>query len=258
MDRDKLVPGQMPSYGDFNSLLDGVRDSSSPTSAGDSELVATAGGFTQHDYKQKGHWAKITGGGTGGRYSHVKVLTVHDGTNPNLTPDGDQFAVWGSTTVNPAVERNGLTTVPVGAIVWLMPDEFGAYHYNFTYGAGGGGTSPATRPVLQDWNVDALGLVTKVYTSAHGPTLSSVPTGAFSISGTVTVNTVATAGRTVVISYGTYEWQVTTNGSGVYTQGSLPGGAYVVTVLVSSSETGQTRATTVSANVTGFNLAVTS
>jgi hypothetical protein len=225
MDRDKLVPGQMPTYGDHNALLDGVRESSSPTGAGDSELVPAPGGFSLHDYKQKGHWAKITGGGTGGKYSHVKVLTVHDGTNPDLTPDGDQFAVWGSTMVNPAVERNGLTTVPVGAIVWLMPDEFGAYHYNFTYGSGSSGS---TSVGVASAFPDALGRFVVSYHLVSVPGGASLPTGTYSIAGRVTRDgTTAAAGVRVYSSDGR---TAITDSNGDYTFSSLP--AMVVRIQV--------------------------
>jgi hypothetical protein len=127
---------------------------------------------------------------------------------------------------------------------------------------GNSGSSPpppplSTRAALTNVECDAIGFISKTYSVFYGPALEVAPSGPYSIAGSVSVSGTPTAGRIVVITYGGYEWQITTDGSGNYLLDEIPGGPYVATVVVSGTETSQTRAVTLSSALTGFNFTVT-
>jgi len=116
-------------------------------------------GVAVRNYATERVLGKITGHGTGNRYSFVQVIQT-DQTGTVAVLDG---GVSGSTTDMSAYEMNGLTTVPTNAIVELVPTWGANPGYGFVYG----GTSTSATGSLAEAAVHVtanLGTTPATYT----------------------------------------------------------------------------------------------
>lgn len=117
--------------------------------------------------------------------------------------------------------------------------------------------SGVLRSVVNSVVCDALGQIVLDYTQVFGPTLPDAPTGTNVIDVVVTVDAVVAEGREVVITLGEYEYRGTTDVDGEVHFADLPGGAWVVTVVVSTGETGETKGVELPPTPAAVTLAVT-
>lgn len=131
MDLDYLPLTAEVTAADFNALLDQLRDVLAGGQSGSSPYVPSGIGGGMADVGPSGIWAKITGGGTGGKYAWERVIPLGNGSV--LTP-GYPDLVKGTVTVLPAVEVTGSGSVPSGAVVKLEQSQVGPW-FDFGYGA---------------------------------------------------------------------------------------------------------------------------
>lgn len=92
------------------------------------DIQRTAGRIMIRDASPRGRWIKITSAASSGKYAWSEVKWDASGTA--TTPSG---YTAGTTTVNPAREAQGSTTVPLNSIVWADPIADG--YLVFRYGA---------------------------------------------------------------------------------------------------------------------------
>jgi len=184
------------------------------------------------DFRPQGFWAVLTDDRDGNRYGWTRVYPQGDGTYDVEGGTGGD-TMLGASDSWPAVEVGGSTGVAEGTVVWLEPGQ-GAY-FTFSASAAVGGIM---RAVVDRVTCDALGNLVNRYTVAYGPAIPTPPTGSNVIGGTVTVDSVGTADREVVLTYDGFEWRATTDGSGHYSVSGLPGGTYVVLVVPLAGESG--------------------
>jgi len=90
--------------------------------------IQRAGGTIQiRDASPRGRWIKITSAASAGKYawSEIKWSSGGSATTYSGLPSG-------TTTVNPAYEANGSTTVPLNSIVWADPIADGGVVFRYS------------------------------------------------------------------------------------------------------------------------------
>jgi hypothetical protein len=203
--------------------------------------------------------------GQGNHLGFIRIESGSVGAYRYCTPvffnvDTGAFVAIGPSNTGLAQSTTTLTTGQICVAVLWADHPTAVIPIWLAVPTGEGATSPpplSTRVALTNVECDAIGFISKTYSVFYGPALEVAPSGPFSLAGSVSVSGTPTAGRIVVITYGGYEWQITTDGSGNYLLDGIPGGPYVATVVVSGTETSQTRAVTLSSALTGFNFTVT-
>jgi len=140
-----MIPGNLPRRGRMPTaqqqriMMQTVQALNNPvlSANGGNTVSVNQDGISARNYTPQRIVARITGHGTGNLYSFEQVLiTASSGTVSTLTGGST-----GSTTVFAAIELNGRTDVPTGAIVDMIADA-GPYGFSFIYN--GGNTSSGT------------------------------------------------------------------------------------------------------------------
>ena len=136
-----MIPGNLPRRGRMPTaqqqrvMMQTVQALNNPvlTANGANTVSVNQDGISARNYTPQRIAARITGHGTGNLYSFEQVLiTASSGTVSTLTGGST-----GSTTVFAAIELNGRTDVPTGAIVDMIADA-GPYGFAFVYDSGNG------------------------------------------------------------------------------------------------------------------------
>ena len=112
-DLKPFVKGERLSASKMNALLRAIERFEKISSDGGIDVVATGNGYCITNTRIPPFWAKITGGTN--PYSWTRQQRL-----PNNTYVDDSSGMSGTTSVDPAYEWNGITTVPTGKIVELI------------------------------------------------------------------------------------------------------------------------------------------